>query len=478
VYRDFNLNPQFPPKFFGNTILKFADSSNKKPKIFWDTTRALPLQSDEKADYKKKDSLEQVRKDPHYQDSLDKKHNKPRPVALLLTGQTFTRERKRVSIVAEPFINIINYNTVEGAVINLSPDIIKRWQGRKELSIKPTIRYGFGNAHFNAHVATDLDFGKKTLNNVYLSGGRKVFQFNNDQPISPKANTMSSLISERNLLKTYEASFLRVAFTRGIGDGFTVQVSTEYQDRAPLENTTNFKFFNVKERNFTPNYPVEITNSNIIKHQALIAGININWRPKAQYIEYPGLKLNIGSKYPTLNLQITKGIYEMLNSDVNYTKWMMSVYDDINFRLAGNFSYRVNVGGFLKTDKVFVPDYKHFSGNRSFAATEYLNGFQLLHVYRFSNTNRFYTTSHFEHHLNGMLSNKIPVIRRLNWFFVIGANALYLDDSRQYYEYFFSIENIFKIFRLDFVRTYDPKGNNTSGITFSARGLINRGKED
>ena len=64
VYDRFNLNPTFEKKYFNNTIIKVYDSANKKTMAYWDSIRPLPLLKEEVLDYKKKDSLEQVRKDP------------------------------------------------------------------------------------------------------------------------------------------------------------------------------------------------------------------------------------------------------------------------------------------------------------------------------------------------------------------------------------------------------------------------------
>ncbi|MFX5747453.1 DUF5686 family protein, partial [Acinetobacter baumannii] len=86
----FNLTPAFAKKEFNNTILKYYDSSNKKPLAYWDSIRPLPLSPEEIKDYKKKDSLEKARKDPHYLDSLDKKRNKLTIAGLLLTGQSIS----------------------------------------------------------------------------------------------------------------------------------------------------------------------------------------------------------------------------------------------------------------------------------------------------------------------------------------------------------------------------------------------------
>jgi hypothetical protein len=106
-------------------------------------------------------------------------------------------------------------------------------------------------------------------------------------------------------------------------------------------------------------------------------------------------------------------------------------------------------------------------GNQTVLAGEYLKSFQLLPYYQFSNTASFYTAGHLEYHLNGLLTNKIPGFRKLNWFFVLGTNALYINKDQNYYEAFFSIENIFKVVRVDFVQGYQQNGNTSNGIRFS-----------
>ncbi|HEY2721061.1 MAG TPA: DUF5686 and carboxypeptidase regulatory-like domain-containing protein, partial [Chitinophagaceae bacterium] len=86
VYSKFDIDPKFDRNFFGNTILKYDDSSNKKTENYWEGVRPIPLKPEESADYKKKDSLEQARKDPKYLDSLDRKHNKLTVMKLLVSG--------------------------------------------------------------------------------------------------------------------------------------------------------------------------------------------------------------------------------------------------------------------------------------------------------------------------------------------------------------------------------------------------------
>ena len=112
----------------------------------------------------------------------------------------------------------------------------------------------------------------------------------------------------------------------------------------------------------------------------------------------------------------------------------------------------------------------HVLGNQIAVASPYLNSFQLMPYYLFSNTARLYTTAHIEYHLNGLLTNKIPYFKKLNWFFVLGGNAFYNNDAKQgYYEAMFSIENIFKVIRIDLVKSFQSaKTQDAFGIRFSA----------
>ncbi len=469
VYDKFNLSPVFAKGFFDNTILKFDDSSNKKPVTYWDSIRPVPLLQEEVKDYRKKDSLEQVRKDPHYLDSLDRKRNKPSIVALIATGQTFTKEKKKSSLQLTPLLDAINFNTVEGAVIDFAPQYEKRFSDarRNRITITPNFRYGFSNRHFNADLKTGYVFGKKYFNRITVSGGKKVFQFDNNNPISPQLNSYSTLEYEHNYMKIYEAAFGRINYTKELGSGFTAGADVQYQDRFALQNTTTTKWRDFKDRSFTPNFT-------FTPHQALIASVNIRWRPGSQYVEFPNRKINIGSKYPTFNLTYIQGIKGALGSDVNYSKWRFEINDNLNMKLFGSFNYHITFGGFINNKAVYFPDFQHYLGNQLTVVSDYLNTFQLMPYYAYSNTEKFYSTAHVEYHLNGFLTNKIPLFKKLNWFLVGGSNFLYLKNGTTYTEAFIGLENILKVMRVDFVKSFTNSSNGTTGIRISVPLFGNR----
>lgn len=458
VYSDFNLEPGFEPKFFNNIVMKYNEGSNRKSIDYWDSIRPLPLQPEEIIDYRRKDSLEQARKDPRYLDSLDRIRNKISIGALLLTGESFSIQKKRVTISVNSLLQSVSYNTVEGMALAVSGIWIKRLDSLnagKSISLKPTIRYGFSNGHLNARLQGTYNFGTRNASSLSFSGGKYVFQFNNEAPVGPLVNSFSTLLRELNYMKLYESWYGKLQYRKELNNGFVVLGGLQYQDRWSLNNTTDYKWRDRKDRDFTPNLPGTLLTAPMEAHQAFSTDISLTWKPGLRYVEFPDRKLNLGSKYPSMSLGITKGWKGIFGSDLNYLKWESGIRDDLNLKIGGLFQYSVSVGGFLQRDAVQVPDYKHFNGNQLLFANPYMSSFQALPYYKFSTNSRLWMEGHVEHHLNGLLTNKIPGFRQLNWFLVGGVNALWLDGNRHYGEVLIGLENILKILRVDLVMRFD-----------------------
>ena len=121
---------------------------------------------------------------------------------------------------------------------------------------------------------------------------------------------------------------------------------------------------------------------------------------------------------------------------------------------------------------LFIQDFQHFNGNQIVSASEYVNSFQLASYYANSTTERFYAFGHVEHHLNGLLTNKIPLFRKLNWNMVVGSNAFFVNKNNNYIEIFGGLENILKTFRLDAVIGYDRNNNISTGLRLGFGGLL------
>ncbi len=93
-----------------------------------------------------------------------------------------------------------------------------------------------------------------------------------------------------------------------------------------------------------------------------------------------------------------------------------------------------------------------------------MDRFLLVPHYYFSNVNKFNTAVYAEHHFNGFITNKIPVVNKLKWHLVTGVNHLYMNNDRRYTELLIGLENILKLFRVDYVWGFEKNIQQRSGI--------------
>jgi hypothetical protein len=489
VYSNYNVNAVFGKKYFNNIIVKYDTGVNKKPVTYWDTIRPVPLEPEEKKDYQVKDSIYQLQKDSLLSkrsvDSLNKNQRKVKPLDIFWSGinrRHYTKDNI-TSWGIDGLIKGLEYNTVEGIVTNLG--IYYNGYSKKlqsNFSISPYVRYGFNNTHLNAwaditFTTRNTDANKKRKRQSWLfSGGKRVSQFNTESTITPLNNSITTLFWGDNFMKIYENYYGSITFNKRYESGVRFAVNALYEDRLPLSNTSTFTIFRKDSVNITPNYPVnDLVTQQFTPHQAFVVSFDISIKPGQKYIQFPNSRMALGSKYPTFSLNYTKGLQSIFGSDENFDKWKFTIDDTKNLKLAGELKFKIGIGGFLNNKKVFIQDYQHFNGNRSASASEYVNSFQLAPYYANSTTANFYSLGHVEHHFNGLLTNKIPLFKKLNWNLIAGSNAFYVNRKNNYAEVFAGLENIFKLFRLDFVVAYINGKKATTGIQIGFGGTLGSG---
>jgi hypothetical protein len=138
--------------------------------------------------------------------------------------------------------------------------------------------------------------------------------------------------------------------------------------------------------------------------------------------------------------------------------------------LGGEFKYRVETGGFLNATSVEIPDYNHFIGNLTRKSTPYVESFQVAPFYALSNREKFFLQLNGEYRLNGLLTNKIPIIRKFNLRVVTGSNLIWLKN-KNYAEVFVGVDNILKLFRVDYIWGFGKTVLPQNGVRIGIRGL-------
>jgi hypothetical protein len=481
VYNNYNFKPGFQKGFFNRILMKYDTSFHKRDSIYWSTMRPVPLEPDEKRDFILKDSINKVERDSMYTrrniDSLRKSQKPISPDQFFRGGvrRSYYSQKTWSTYSFKPFLfEGIEYNTVEGLALKADQSfIIRPRRGRYYYETRWNTRYGFSNFHLNSFGSFTIKSKNDNFRRQYIqfSGGKGLLQFNRENPIDALTNSLYTLLGKKNYMKLYEAWFGKVQYNNRFENGLALTITANYEDRIPLKNTTDFSFFK-KDKILLPNHPLELFDIPFTRHAALVTSTTLSYQPGQNYIQYPWAKIPVGSKYPTFELQYSKGIPTLFNSTADFDKWKFSVYDDMNLKLLGTFRYRISAGGFLSNKQVDIPDYQHFNGNQTIYNLNYVNSFQLAPYYRYSNTEKFYTLLHAEHHFNGLLTNKMPLLNGFKWNLVAGTNTFYVNRDSYYVEIFAGLENIFKIFRIDFIAAKQAEPGNNFGVRIGLGGVI------
>jgi len=480
VYSNYNFQPNFIQKTFTNEILSFEDKANKKDSLFWNKLRPVPLTLEEVKDYKLKDSIKLIRKSKKYLDSMDLKQNKFKPTNLLF-GYNYSNTYKKWDLnVGSPLFNSM-FNTVQGWHTNMNITFSKKYvenpltdTGRKQkLWVNSIIDYGFSDEQFRLSGSIGYRFNTKNRPQIVVSGGRKITQFNESNPISNIVNAVSSLFFERNYAKFYDKTYTAIAYGNEIVNGVRLNTSISYQDRNPVFNTTNYVTLNRDALVYSSNNPLDAndyTNGAIEAHQIYTfkLGARINFGQK--YISYPDNKQALFDfKYPMLQLNYTKGFLAN-NSKYNYDLVQANIYQNIDIGSKGDFAYNFTVGKFIHKDELSFADYKHFNGNQTHVKLNqgYTGYYYLLPYYDLS-TDQEYAALNAQHQFNGYLLRKIPLLNKLQWKTVIGGKTLLTTDNKPYSEVSIGFDNIgfgkFRFLRIDYVRSYF-NGKSNDGLVF------------
>lgn len=469
---DFRIDPK---KVFDRFEQEYDSLALSRSKNYWDTIRPVPLEQDEARDYVKKDSLEQVKLQ---QKDTVKKPFKPRWSNLLLSG--LSREQDSSGWSLGPLLDAgqMSWNTVEGMRAGYKASL---WRQLGALRWKQDLllRYGFSNQALQGVYRSRFFWGKTNRSTLEIFGGRNMFQYNNEDPVSEFWSSAYVLLAGRNYLKLYQAWHAGLQYRYKHVSGLQLFGKLDYQDRQPVGNSNLFSWNRVPL--FTENYPTELIPGYEPRHQALRLAVGGSYQPGRKYIRYPDRIVATESNLPTFRGELQFGL-PLAGSDIDYARYRVSMDDAMDLNLWGNLSYRVGVGGFLYNNASFTADYTHFNGGQMLPASTYLNSFQLSPYYQNSNTRAFFAFGHAEHHFKGLLTNKIPLFRRLKWHLVAASNAYYVNRTNNYIEVSAGLENIgirqFKILRVDGVAGYTNFSRPVYGIRLGLAGIFGGGDSE
>ena len=194
-----------------------------------------------------------------------------------------------------------------------------------------------------------------------------------------------------------------------------------------------------------------------------------------QFFEGDYFRYSLGTKYPIVDVMVTKSIPGIFNSAYNYTKLTASIKDKLKISPLGTLSYKAYAGQVFGT--LPFPFLEVHPGNDIY----YYNKSTFSLMNRFEYLSDKYAGINIEHNIGSGIFRFTPLTRKLKWrqFWNIKTvwgsintenrtlNDRIINDSTNarafkylnggnYTEIGTGIDNIFKVFRLDFVWRFNP----------------------
>ncbi len=433
ILSDFQINPGFDPKFFGREILAVSDSAMEQDANFWDDARPIPLSDEEREDYSFKDSLEVVQNSPEYLDSLTAANRGIKPFDILITGYSFTNYRKKTTWQVESMLGTLGFNAMEGFWV--APAVSHTWDWEAEGSLKITgrVRYGFSNEQVNGQLGIEWVSNPARSTVWEISGGIYPREFSGFSQISSFDNASYALLLHRNFIRLYRSTSGYMKFGSEIWNGLTFTGELFYDRRRQMVNTTSYSLFR-NDRTYVPNFSFP-------DHQAFTGTIKLRYQPFNRYIRVPGGKINLGSRWPGLELAYRQTLGGDGEGWVDYRTLQLTLDQELSLGLLGNTRWRVTAGTFLDRNQTYLQDLFHFKGNETISRSGSFDEFWLMPYYVLSTHNN-YLEAHVEHSFGGFITNKIPLLRRLKLNEYLGFHALSLEGGTYYAEINFGLEKL------------------------------------
>ena len=349
------------------------------------------------------------------------------------------------------FFDKILFNPVEGFSLHNN---LKYSQKKKEnvFTIIATPRYAFAREAFSMKGDIRYKYGKRLKrNSIWLEGGRYIFQYNEDRPIDMHVNAFINLFYHRNYISLYEKDYVQLGADLSVSQNVKIRPLAEFANRYALDNNTSQSWFPREDRAYDPNIPLNEERELPIaeEQKAMLLGIEVEAKPWQKYRIENGRKAPVSTSSPTLLFHYKKGVNGLLDSEVNFDLFEVTFISKFNIGAKGLVNVKANTGIFFNDNNLNFADFKHFQGNRlPFVTTDPVGSFRLLEYYRYSTADKFLAL-HAHYQFRKFLVTQFPEAWLIGMKENLFVNYLATPTSDNYVELGYSIDNIFRIFRVE-----------------------------
>ncbi len=472
-------NYRFTPDESAQKILDFPgsvyedDASSRRNEEYWTANRLSEVTEKEQSVGR---MMKELRSQPLYY-WLEK------GVSFLFTGWVPIRENEP-PIFYGPVNTTASYNELEGLRLRtgamtsayLNPHLFGRF----------FVAYGLRDNRWKYMGEVEYSFKKKKehpnefpIHSVKVNYENDIYQYGQTYLFTNKDNMFLSFKRQDDNKIGYVKK-AEVTYTREFYNHFSYALKL----RNRIDESTHLIPF---ERTSTID---GVTTSTFIKELAQSeVEIFLRYAPKEKFTQTKWNRHSVLPEHPVFTLKHRIGIKGFLGGDLNYQ------HTEATFQKRFWFSAFGYTDCNLKAGKVWnkVPFPLLITPNANLSYTIQDESFWLMNAMEFFNDE--YASWDLTYYMNGLIFNRLPLIRRLNWREVISCRGMfgnlseknrpdplntgslfkfpYENDtyhylsSTPYVEVAVGIENIFRVLRIDYVRrlTYrDYPGIDKDGI--------------
>ncbi len=439
IFNNPQLEEKIKPQYVASYELKKDDS-------YWADKRHSKLTKNETIIYEMVDSIKNV---PIYKTYAD----------VLYTIFHGYKEFGKVEV--GPYSEIYGNNDVEGSRVKLGVWTSSSFS--KKIRFGGYGAYGFKDKKFKFGV--DVKYLTRHPRTLFTASYINDLDINisNDTEINT-GNFTGGLIRRKDIIqKLVHTKKFNVKVERHFPYNISSFLSFNNTRLDPYENIyedgTGFSFSYVDDRNMLDS---TINTSEV--------SLGLRWAHKEEFIDFVFERKPLPSKYPIFRLDYTLGLNNVLGSNYEYHK--IDLYSRYWFNFKGFGWTRL----IFRAGKIFgkvpfllasVPP-----GNETYFQS--FLAFNAMNRYEFA-ADQFVSLI-YEHHFDGYILNKIPLVKKLKWRSVFTFKAFYgslseenklnnrnnlfdvnkngylgirAPDDDPYMEMGAGVENIFKVLRID-----------------------------
>ncbi len=454
-YKEFVVNQPKEVKFyeFGDKIV-VEDSALTKTDDFWDKARHDSLSVREKKIYHMIDTIKTL---PVYRTWVD-------IFTIFVSGYKVVN-----NFEIGPYFNLVSYNRIEGTRVRFGGRTSSKFSRWYEL--QGYVAYGFKDEKFKYSLGFKSFISKKphrqlvgmTYKSDYEILGQSQNGFSQD-------NLFASLFRTSPLTNLTRVDQTYGWYEREWVEGVTSKLTLIGRTITPL--LINSYTYYKKDGSIAQKENIKSTE----------ARLTLRFAYKEKFISGDFTRISLGTKWPVLQLTYIKSLQNAFRGEYDYQKVVFNLSDRVRLiSLLGYTDYTAEVGKIFGA--VPYPLMELHGGNETYVY-DYMS-FNMMKYYEFASDQ--YATVGLFHHFEGLLFNKIPLIKKLKWREVVTCKALWgsvNDKNRKtlifpttlnalgnepYVEVSAGIENIFKVFRVDALwrSTYlRPKAIDNFGVKF------------